>query len=66
MLFVTCARDTRDSLAVAVGTLTVKHTRNLIKINWSANWKRLIEVVLEAMLMNDVGTTCIILPFLWV
>jgi hypothetical protein len=51
---------------VAAGSLTAKHTRNLIKINWSAKWKRLMEVMLEAMLMNDVGTTFIFLPFLLV
>ena len=45
MLFLSCARDARDSLAVAVSTLTAKRTRSLIKINWSAKWKRLTEVV---------------------
>jgi hypothetical protein len=61
-----CARDTRYSLTIVAGTLTAKHTRNLIKINWLAKWNRLMEVVLEAILMNDVGTTFIILPFVWV
>lgn len=65
MQYVLCTMYTRGSVAVAVGTLTAEHTRNLIKINWSAKWKRLMEVVLESMLMNGVGTTFIILPVPW-